>query len=140
MVDPGSDGLCVTSDDDVTTLDTEAFGSNDPEGVGFCQGSLFVADGVNDEFYEIRPGGNGSFGDGDDVVTSCDTFSLGVENPAYLSVDICQVAALHQGRDGSRLECIAVAAAAGGDVFLHPHLGVEVEFRGAGHLQFGPAL
>jgi DNA-binding beta-propeller fold protein YncE len=81
VVDPGSDGLCVTSDDSVTRLDTESFGSNDPEGVAFCQGSLFVSDGQNDEFYEIRPGSNGTFGDGDDAVTSCDTFSLGVENP-----------------------------------------------------------
>src|SRR2546427_2840805 len=41
-VDLGSDGLYGTADDTVTSFSTSAFGDNDPEGVAFGQGKLFV--------------------------------------------------------------------------------------------------
>jgi hypothetical protein len=90
-VDPGSDGLCLTGNDDVTSFSTEDFGSGDPEGVAFGQGMLFVVDGVNREIYKIAPGTNGVFDgvppSGDDQVSSCDTASLGVDDPEGIGFD-----------------------------------------------------
>src|SRR5439155_9665316 len=45
------------------------------------QDRLFVTDGVGTEIYQIAPGPNGIFGDGDDVVTHFDTATLGVTDP-----------------------------------------------------------
>jgi len=86
-VDPGSDAVYGSSDDIVTSFDTQAFNSNDPEGVAFnsWDGSLYIADGVNTQIYRVSPGANGLFDGispaGDDQVTSFDTASLGVGDP-----------------------------------------------------------
>ncbi|MEN8183710.1 MAG: hypothetical protein ABFS46_14370, partial [Myxococcota bacterium] len=86
-VDPGPDALIGTPDDVVTSVDTTEFDSHDPEGVSFdtLRGHLYIADGVNDEVYRLRPGGNGIFDgvppDGDDVVLQFDTEILGITDP-----------------------------------------------------------
>jgi DNA-binding beta-propeller fold protein YncE len=86
-VDLGGDDLLGTGDDVVTSFPTSDFGSQDPEGVAFAPGlhHLFVADGVNNEIYEIDPGANGVFDgappSGDDVVLQFDTLSLGLPDP-----------------------------------------------------------
>ena len=83
-LDPGPDGLYDTPDDIVTSFDTTAFGSTDPEGVTYntVQGVLHIVDGVNEEVYTVDPGVNGVFDGvppaGDDQVASFDTTVLGV--------------------------------------------------------------
>jgi uncharacterized protein YjiK len=95
-INPGSDGAFGTGDDVVTEFRTTDFSpaSNDPEGVAFAPalGDLFVADGLNNEIYRVRPGNNGIFdgtptGGGDDVVTSFDTESAGLYDPEGLEYD-----------------------------------------------------
>jgi uncharacterized protein YjiK len=86
-VDPGSDGLFDTADDQVTFFDTRLFDSYDPEGVAFDAASqtLFIADGVNSEVYIVQRGGNGVFDgvppEGDDQVSQFDTAGLGMTDP-----------------------------------------------------------
>ena len=86
-LDPGADGLYRTSDDIVTSLDTKAFDSDDPEGVAFDSrnGVLFVADGRTSEIYRISPGRNGRFDGvaplGDDEITHFDTSTFGIRDP-----------------------------------------------------------
>ena len=86
-MNPGPDGQYNTSDDIITSFKTSDFGSNDPEGVTFASGlgALFMTDGVNEEVYQITPGGNGIFDGvppaGDDQVTSFDTTGLGALDP-----------------------------------------------------------
>lgn len=46
---PGRDGAYGTRDDKVTSFNTRAFGSRDPEDVAFGQGKLFVVDGMSAE-------------------------------------------------------------------------------------------
>jgi hypothetical protein len=60
-LNPGPDGILWTADDSVTSFDTRDFGSSDPEGVAWWSGSgaLFIADGVNEEVYQVTPGANG---------------------------------------------------------------------------------
>jgi uncharacterized protein YjiK len=82
-LNPGPDGLYGTGDDISTFIRTGNYGSSDPEGVTYDtdQGHLFWVDGVNREVYDIDPGPNNKFGDGDDVVTHFDTESLGAIDP-----------------------------------------------------------
>ena len=86
-MNPGPDGQYDTSDDIITSFKTSDFGSNDPEGVTFASGlgALFIADGLNEEVYQVTPGANGIFDGvppaGDDQVTSFDTTSLGALDP-----------------------------------------------------------
>ena len=82
-VDPKADGLINTGDDVVTSFDTSAFGSMDPEGVAYSPAlnMLFIADGVNAEVYKVAPGPNGLFDGSDDLVTQFDTESLGITDP-----------------------------------------------------------
>ena len=87
VVKPGPDGLIGTGDDTHTSFGTRDFGSNDPEGIGYdrVNDRLFIADGVNQEIYVLRPGPDGVFDGapptGDDQVTHFDTGSLGVTDP-----------------------------------------------------------
>jgi hypothetical protein len=59
----------------------------DAEGLAFdtVQGYLYLADGVNSEIWEIRPGANGLFDgvppEGDDQASHFDTSSLGITDP-----------------------------------------------------------
>ena len=85
VVDPGSDQKLGGGDDSVTSFDTGAFLSSDPEGVTFAPDlqALFVADAANREIYRIDAGPNGIFeGSGtDDTITSFDTDALGLSEP-----------------------------------------------------------
>ena len=80
-LDPGADLLYDTADDIITIIDTTAFGSFDPEGVTFASnlGTLFVADGVNSEVYQIATDGT--------LISSFDTDSLGIGDPEGIEYD-----------------------------------------------------
>jgi len=89
----GPDGLFGTSDDAVVSqFSTLDFGSIDPEGVAFDsrgKGTLFIVDGLKSEVYKVTPGSNGIF-DGvavDDIVSSFDTKSLGIEDLEGITFD-----------------------------------------------------
>ncbi|NIW43399.1 MAG: hypothetical protein GWN14_00860, partial [candidate division Zixibacteria bacterium] len=81
----GDDGIYCTSDDIVTFIDTLSFNDDDPEGVAYGNGRLFVTDGVGREVNVIHWGDNGVFDglppDGDDTWTHFDTDSLGLRDP-----------------------------------------------------------
>ncbi|MGH8471369.1 MAG: hypothetical protein ACREVJ_02685 [Gammaproteobacteria bacterium] len=81
----GPDAQYGTADDSVTSFATPPFGSNDPEGLAFGAGKLYIADGAGAEVYVVDPGPNGAFDGvsegGDDVVTHWDTLSLGQPDP-----------------------------------------------------------
>lgn len=93
-IDPAEDGLLGTRDDAITELSTAMFGSFDPEGLAFGQGSLFIADGVASEVYRLTPGANGAFDGvaprGDDEVFSFDVASAGLSDPEGLVFDPVQ--------------------------------------------------
>lgn len=75
-IDPGVDGSYGTGDDIfVNSFDTTNFGSFDPEGVAFVSGpdSLFIADGTNNEIYQVTTAGV--------LQSQFDTASLGLEDP-----------------------------------------------------------
>jgi DNA-binding beta-propeller fold protein YncE len=85
IVGLGPDRRYGTNDDSLGSFGTGVFASNDPEGVAFADGDLFIADGVNAEVYRVRPGPNGVFDGvppaGDDGVSQFDTEALGVLDP-----------------------------------------------------------
>jgi hypothetical protein len=87
QVDPGPDRRYGSADDVVTSFDTTAFGSDDPEGVAYDteQGVLFIADGVDATIYRVDPGPNDVFDGiapaGDDGVDGFPVDSLGVNDP-----------------------------------------------------------
>lgn len=84
-VNLGDDGLYGTADDTITSFSTSAFNSNDPEGLAFGAGKLFIADGVGTEIYTVNPGANGIFDGvaptGDDQVTHFDTSGMTQADP-----------------------------------------------------------
>lgn len=84
-LDLGGDGQLCTSDDILTSFDTRAFGSLDPEGIAFGQGKLFIADGEGKTVYVLSPGDNEVFdgvSPGDDLVLNqFGTEALGLSNP-----------------------------------------------------------
>lgn len=84
-VNPGGDGAYCSSDDTVTSISTLSFNDDDPEGVAFGQGRLFVTDGVGMEVNVIYWGPNGVFDGlppaGDDTWTHFDTGVLGLRDP-----------------------------------------------------------
>jgi uncharacterized protein YjiK len=84
----GADGNHGTSDDQVSAINTLAFGSDDAEGVEYDTetGHLFVADGVAREVYDIDPV-NGAFGDGNDVITHFDVEQYGALDPEGIGSD-----------------------------------------------------
>jgi hypothetical protein len=88
VLDPGRDALSGTQDDVVSSIDTTLFGSYDPEGLAYGEGSLFVADGLGAEIYRFKPGPNGVFDGvapaGDDEISRFDTRSLGQPTPEGL--------------------------------------------------------
>ena len=82
----GADGQYCTADDQVRVTDMATYGSQDPEGLGFGEGKLFIADGTNAEVWIVSPGPNGFFNgagsSGDDVVLGhFDTASIGLRDP-----------------------------------------------------------
>jgi len=89
IIRAGPDRRWGTEDDRVRSISTRAFGSADPEGLGFGLRSLFVADGSATEIFRIRRRGafDGPPPDGDDVVTSFDTAGLGLSEPEGVDLD-----------------------------------------------------
>ncbi len=87
----GHDSLWGTPDDRVFSFPTRPFGSHDPSGLAFGAGSLFDSDGKGNRVYRIDPGPDGRFDgvspDGDDVVSSFDTWTLGVGDPEAIAYD-----------------------------------------------------
>jgi hypothetical protein len=81
-VNPGQDTQLGTADDSVTAFSTLDFGSTDPEGAAFdtWRGHVLIADGLNQEVYDIAPGVNGIFNGvppiGDDVIVQFDTSTI----------------------------------------------------------------
>jgi DNA-binding beta-propeller fold protein YncE len=63
--------------------------SKEPTGLGFDPSGnrLFVSDDNKDEIYEVRPGPDGRFGTGDDLVTSFDTEVFGSTDPEGVEFD-----------------------------------------------------
>jgi DNA-binding beta-propeller fold protein YncE len=88
VVQPGPDSVVESADDEVSSFDTTAYGSFDPEGLAFGNGTLFVSDGLGAEIFRILAGSNGVFDGvaptGDDQVTSFDTRTLGQPTPEGL--------------------------------------------------------
>jgi hypothetical protein len=82
---PGADGVLGTSDDATYAIATDTFGSRDPEGLAYGQGSLFICDGAGRMIYRVMPGPNGQF-DGihprsDDEVRAFGVRRLGLLDP-----------------------------------------------------------
>lgn len=81
----GADGRYGTSDDTRTSFSTTAFGDEDPEGIAYGSGKLFLTSGVGAEVYVLTPGANGQFDGvaptGDDQVTQWDTGVLNQPDP-----------------------------------------------------------
>jgi hypothetical protein len=75
----GPDGVYCTSDDTVTrTFVATLYGATDAEDVAYGNNTVFIADGINAEVYNIPLGANGILGGGDDgPVTHFDTAALG---------------------------------------------------------------
>lgn len=91
-VDPGQDGFLFTPDDVVTSFDTLALGSSDPEGVEYdpITGYLYILDGLSRRLLRIDPGQNGEFdgAGGDDIVMVIDVGSMGAQDPEGLALDV----------------------------------------------------
>ena len=81
-------GVHGTADDVVTRFSTSAFGSADPEDVEYdpATGHLFLCDGGGIEVYTVNPV-NGTFGDGNDVVTHFDVARYGATDCEGLGLD-----------------------------------------------------
>ena len=90
VVNPGPDGTCLTGDDTVNSFETGDFDCQDPEGVAFGQGTLFVIDGLDFDLFKLTPGANGVFDGvdpGDDQVTQCDTSDFFDGEPEGIEFD-----------------------------------------------------
>jgi uncharacterized protein YjiK len=92
-VNPGSDGLWFSGDDSRTQFDTKVLGTNDTEDVAYnpLNGYLYLADGVNSEVWEVRPGPNNRFDGvppaGDDQASHWDTSSKSINDPEGITVN-----------------------------------------------------
>ncbi|HSK90464.1 MAG TPA: hypothetical protein VK875_04040, partial [Euzebyales bacterium] len=78
VVKRGPDGVFGTTDDVVSSINTQVIGSTDSEDPEFdpVSGHLFFLDGIGREIYRINPV-DGVFGNGNDVVSSFDISHLG---------------------------------------------------------------
>ena len=70
----------------VRSANMSTYGAVDPEGIGFGQGTLFIADGTSAEVWSVSPGANGVFDGGapggdDQVINHFDTAGLGIRDP-----------------------------------------------------------
>ena len=130
----GPDGLFGTPDDQLTSFDTEAFGASDPEGVGYStlSGHLFIVDGVGSEVYEVDPGPNGVFDGespaGDDLISSFDVGSAGVDDPEGIVHDETTDTLLVADRNSKKIYEFAI----GGGLLrtIDPGLGSGVRISG----------
>jgi hypothetical protein len=84
-IDLGPDGSFGSADDIVTSFSTTVFGNDDPEGLTYGQGKLYITDGAGDAVFILDPGANGRFDGvppaGDDKVGSFSTSGIGVQDP-----------------------------------------------------------
>jgi hypothetical protein len=92
-VNPGNDGKWFTGDDSRTQFDTKVLGTNDTEDVAYnpFNGYLYLADGLNSEVWEVRPGPNNRFDGvppaGDDQASHWDTSSKSIGDPEGITVN-----------------------------------------------------
>jgi uncharacterized protein YjiK len=92
-INPGNDGNWFTGDDSRTQFDTKVLGTNDTEDVAYnpLNGYLYLADGMNSEVWEVRPGPNNRFDGvppaGDDQASHWDTSSKGISDPEGITVN-----------------------------------------------------
>ena len=93
-IDPGPDGLCLTTDDksnSVTEINLASYLEYiDAEDVTYGLNSLFIAGGSGAQVHRIMPGPNGVFDSllaGDDLVNSFDTLGLGIPDPEGIVFD-----------------------------------------------------
>jgi hypothetical protein len=90
-VNIGPDKKMGTPDDVVRGFSTRPFDSQDAEGLGYGLKILFIADGVDQRIYKLRPGPNGFFDGvapgGDDRVTHFGTARLGIQDPEDVEYD-----------------------------------------------------
>jgi hypothetical protein len=95
LLRPGADGVHGTADDLVSRFSTSAFGSRDPEDAEYdpASGHLFICDGAGIEVYDVNPV-NGTFGDGNDVVTHFDLARHGARDCEGLGWDASRNAIL----------------------------------------------
>ncbi|GJL78480.1 MAG: hypothetical protein NPINA01_14690 [Nitrospinaceae bacterium] len=138
-LNPGADGQFNTADDVLSSFDTTAFGSTDPEGIAYdpFQGFLYMVDGINSEVYEISPGPNGIF-DGvgvDDVVTSFDVGVLGVQDPEGITYDTVAQLLYVVGRSS---QDIIVALTTAGALIQNIDISAANPIKAAG-LAFAPS-
>lgn len=72
-----------------TATGTTTAWSNEPTGLGYDPGGnrLFVSDDVAKKVFEVTPGGDGSFGTGDDVRRSWSTSLFGSGDPEDIAFD-----------------------------------------------------
>ena len=85
----GGDLVWGTRDDIVSSLSTTGYGVEDPEGVAFGRGHLFIADG-HGAVFEIDPNGDrfdGGRGVGADVVRVLDVSRYGLHDPEGVAYD-----------------------------------------------------
>jgi DNA-binding beta-propeller fold protein YncE len=121
VVWPGRDGVHGTADDVVSSFSTAAFGDTDPEDVAYdpASGHLFACDGSGIEIYDINPV-NGTFGDGNDVVThfdlarygagDCEGLGIDPSRNALLAVDEKSKAIYELSKSGDLLRILSLSA------------------------------
>jgi DNA-binding beta-propeller fold protein YncE len=90
-VNVGPDRKMGTADDVVRGFSTRPFDSQDAEGLGYGPRILWIADGVDQRIYRLRPGPNGIFDGvapgGDDRATHFGTVALGINDPEDVEYD-----------------------------------------------------
>lgn len=135
----GPDEEFGTADDGARLISTAQFGSLDPEGIAFGQGSIFISDGVAAEIYRLSPGPDGIFNGvapaGDDTVQHFDTARLGIGDPEGIAFDPDRGTLYLRGRD--RREPIVEAATDGAPIVV-----IELDrelVRSAGGIELWPA-
>jgi hypothetical protein len=119
LTKPGADGRYGTTDDTTSFFSTTTFVSSDPEGVEYdtATGHLFICDGSGLRVYEINPV-NGTFGDGNDVVTSfglsqhsasdCEGIGIDAQRNTLLAVDPSRRRIYELSKNGALLRTLVL--------------------------------
>lgn len=85
QIDPGEDGICLTTDDILTSFNTKiSFGSGDPEDVTYGNGNLFIVDGTGEEVYITELNDDGLY---NVLVGQFDTLRIGLQDPEGIVFD-----------------------------------------------------
>jgi len=91
VVSAGKDRRFGSRDDLVRSFSTKTFGSQNPQGLAYGDGTLFLADGSDARVYRIDPGADRRFDgggpSGDDVVTSFTTDGVDITSPSGVAFD-----------------------------------------------------